>query len=143
MNEKYEFTGETKNVEGRTLKRIRAKANFAEVKEGELGGWIEKGKNLSVYGNAWVSGDASVYCSARVSGDAMVKTSKDYLCIGPIGDNRFITAFKTKDSFKISAGCFLGTAEEFKEAVEKKYGKDSEYHLALNLIQKRMKGGAE
>lgn len=44
MNDKYEFTGETKNFSGITLKRIRAKKSFGNVVAGEIGGWIEKKK---------------------------------------------------------------------------------------------------
>ena len=48
---KYEFTGETKQVEllfrTVTLQRIKAVAEFGIVKVGDLGGWIEKEENLS------------------------------------------------------------------------------------------------
>ena len=72
MNEKFEFTGEIKKVFGVTLQQIRAKKDFANVKKGEIGGWIEKESNLDVYGDAWVSGDACVYGDAQVYGDACV-----------------------------------------------------------------------
>ena len=36
----------------------------------ELGGYIENEKNLSQFGNCWVSGDAKVYGNAKVSGNA-------------------------------------------------------------------------
>ena len=49
---KYEFTGETRKVHGSTLNRIRALRDFADVKAGELGGWIEKEDNLSHEGTA-------------------------------------------------------------------------------------------
>ena len=38
---KYEFTGETMVLEGRTLNRIR------RIEDGLIGGWIESEKNLS------------------------------------------------------------------------------------------------
>lgn len=48
---KYEFTGETKVINdwGRivTLHRIRAVIEFGMIKVGDIGGWIEKEKNLS------------------------------------------------------------------------------------------------
>ncbi len=79
MNAKFEFTGETKVHFGVTLKRIRAIVAIGTlVAVGDVGGWIEKEDNLSVYGNAWVygdacvSGDACVYGDARVSGNAWV-----------------------------------------------------------------------
>lgn len=55
---KYEFTGETKQVELTTLHRIRAVVEFGLVKVGDVGGWIEKEENLSHKGKAWVYDDA-------------------------------------------------------------------------------------
>ena len=71
---KYEFTGEVKIEFGVKLHRIRALVAMATigVAVGDLGGWIEKEKNLSHSGNAWVSGDARVFGNARVSDDARV-----------------------------------------------------------------------
>ena len=73
-NEKYEATGETKNLFGVTLHRIRAVADIAAlgITIGTLGGWIEKPENLQVSGNAWVSDNARVYDNVWVSGDAWV-----------------------------------------------------------------------
>jgi hypothetical protein len=68
MNKKFEFTGEIKKVFGVTLQQIRAKKDFANVKKGEVGGWIERESNLSVYSDAWVYGDARVYGDAWVYG---------------------------------------------------------------------------
>ena len=56
MNKKYEFIGRTKEICGAVLHQIRAKKDFANVKKGEIGGWIERESNLSVYGNACVYG---------------------------------------------------------------------------------------
>ena len=70
--QKYEFTGETKDIHNCTVRQIR------RISDGEVGGWIESEKNLShegdcwVYGDALVSGDAWVYGNAKVSGNAHV-----------------------------------------------------------------------
>ncbi|UNE53613.1 hypothetical protein [Bartonella machadoae] len=69
---KYEFTGETIEVSSRTLRRIRALQDFGDVKKGDLGGWIERKKNLSHEDNCWVGGDAKVYGDAQIYGDADV-----------------------------------------------------------------------
>lgn len=71
---KYEFTGETKTVFGRTLHQIRALVAISAlgVVAGDIGGWIEHENNLSHGGNAWVSGNAWVYGDAQVYGDARV-----------------------------------------------------------------------
>ena len=58
-NKKYEFTGETKTLGGVTFRRIRALVTIiGVVNSGDCGGWIESEKNLQVYGNALVSGNA-------------------------------------------------------------------------------------
>ena len=69
---KYKLTKETKVFCGITLYRIMAVSDFANVKAGELGGFIEKENNLSQNGSSWVSGDARVSGNALVSGDARV-----------------------------------------------------------------------
>jgi hypothetical protein len=66
MVKKYEFTGETKAVNGRILRRIR------RLSDGEIGGWIEHEQNLSHEGVCWVADDASVCADARVYEDALV-----------------------------------------------------------------------
>lgn len=80
MNEKYELTEEFKEIE--TLRegwlqkikvyRIRALRAFADVKIGDLGGFVETKQNLSNMGNAWVYGNAEVYDNARVRDNAWV-----------------------------------------------------------------------
>ena len=76
---KYEFTGETKTVELKsetvTLHRIKAVAEFGSVGIGDFGGWIEKEKNLSHEGMAWVSDNAVICGNAVVRGDAGVADS--------------------------------------------------------------------
>ena len=71
-NKKYKLTKNTKEWCGTTLFQIEALISFGSVSKGELGGYIEAEKNLSVYGDAWVYGDARVYDNARVSGNARV-----------------------------------------------------------------------
>ena len=63
---KYQLTKESTIVNGVKLFRIKKLSN------GELGGFVEKEKNLSQLGNAWVFDDARVYGDARVFGDARV-----------------------------------------------------------------------
>ena len=72
MKRYYEFTGETKRFYDKKLYRIRATEDLPlhEVKQGELGGWIEKYENLAVY--AWVADEAKVFGNARVSGNAKI-----------------------------------------------------------------------
>ncbi len=44
----------------------------ARAKRGDVGGWIQGGRNLAHEGAAWVGGDARVFDGAVVSGDALV-----------------------------------------------------------------------
>ena len=69
---KYELTDETKKTFGHTIHRIRALRDFGNVRKGDLGGWVERERNLSQTGNAWVYGNAEVYGTAKVSGNAKV-----------------------------------------------------------------------
>lgn len=47
-------------IDGRKLFRIKALIDFGEIKRGDLGGYIEKEKNLSQSGDARVYGNAEV-----------------------------------------------------------------------------------
>ena len=69
---KYKLTDEKIEWYGRTLYRIIALISFGDVKEGDLGGFIEKEENLSHYDNCWVFGKAQVCDEARVFGEAQV-----------------------------------------------------------------------
>ena len=72
MSKKFELTSNFKVFLERKLFQIKALVSFGDVKEGDLGGYIEKEENLSHDGNAWVYGNAKVYDNARVCGDAWV-----------------------------------------------------------------------
>jgi carbonic anhydrase/acetyltransferase-like protein (isoleucine patch superfamily) len=71
---KFELTSQKMTLKrGLVLYRIRALRDFACVKKGDLGGWIEKESNLATdYDYAWVAGNAKVYGNARVEGDGWV-----------------------------------------------------------------------
>ena len=89
--------------------------------------------NAEVYGNAKVSGDAKVSGNAKVSGDAKVSNTKDYLVIGPVGSNRFIT-FTFSDQ-KVVAGCFRGSLVELQSRVKEKYGDVSDYYQTIKFLE--------
>jgi len=79
MNQqKYELTGETLTVNRGSVKvyRIRALRTIGEgdleVKQGDLGGFVESEQNLAHDGDSWVSDNAYVYENALVSGNARV-----------------------------------------------------------------------
>ena len=136
MNDKYEFTDETKEFCGVTLRRIRAKAAFGIVAKGEIGGWVEKENNLQVSGDAWVygdarvSGDAWVYGDARVSGDAWVSGNARVYGNARVSGNALVSGnaainilaalgyyltihADAKIKMRFNVGCFSGTRKEF------------------------------
>ena len=159
---KYRLTEETTKVGNRTLYRtlyrIQALRDFGNVKEGDIGGYIESEKNLSQDGNAWVSGDARVYgnaCvygnarvygdarvsgNAQVSGDADIKTTGDICSMSGFGSEyRTITAFRTKNGdVHVSCGCFQGNLEAFCQRVESTHGNNlygREYKKMIEMLK--------
>lgn len=78
MDKKYEFTNETKEIDGRILHRIVATKDFYRgnrisiVRKGDLGGFIEFEDNLSHDGGSWVMNDSCVYERAHIIGNALV-----------------------------------------------------------------------
>ena len=86
-----------------------------------------------VSGGAQISGDAWVFGGAQISGDAQVNATKEYLCIGPVGEDRYITV--TKSNGIIKAGCFLGSINDFKKAVDAKYEGSGDYYPTIKYIK--------
>ena len=160
MNEKYELTEEFKEIE--TLRegwlqkikvyRIRALRAFADVKIGDLGGFVETKQNLSNMGNAWVCDNAKVYGNAEVYGNARVYGNAEVCSNAEVCDNANIfwcssigsrhattTMFRNKDNgITVTCGCFMGTLEEFAAIVEKEHGENifgKEYKLLIELAK--------
>jgi len=69
---KYELTNRKMTLKkGVVLHRIKALRDFASVRRGDLGGWLQSEANLSTdYNLAWISGNAIAYGEARIEGDA-------------------------------------------------------------------------
>ena len=84
MKKKYDFTGETIQYEGITLRRIVALRSFGDVKKGDIGGWIQKESNLSHRGRCWVYDNARVYGYGDVSGWAQVRDNAQVLGDGMV-----------------------------------------------------------
>ena len=72
MKKKYELTDETIMVNGHILHRIKALKDFADVNEGDLGGFVESEDNLSQDGNCWIYDEAKVFDNAYIFGNSMV-----------------------------------------------------------------------
>ena len=142
MAKKFELTEEfVTNIFGKKLFRIKALMAFGDVKEGELGGYVEKEENLDHDGNAWVYGSAQVYGSARVSGDARVYgdawvyDDAEYTTIKGFGrECRTTTFFRLKNGeVGVRCGCFYGTIEQFREKVKETH-RDSKYAKEYLMI---------
>ena len=85
-----------------TLYRIVALRDFADVKKGDLGGFIEKENNLSHEGNAWVYDDAKVFNDAIVMENATVRNC------AIVTDRAIITDYATvKDYAQIMNNAYL------------------------------------
>ena len=89
---KFELTNETKIINGKTLYRIKALKNFEydNIKIGDLGGFVEKEKNLSQYGNCWIYHNSCVYDKARISGNAKIIGECNIYDRAKISDNAWI-----------------------------------------------------
>ena len=139
---KFELTSEFVTFLGKKLFRIKALISFGNVKEGELGGYVEKEENLSNDGDAWVYGDAEVSGDAWVSGDAEVSGDADYATVHGFGSEyRTTTFFRTKaGDIGVRCGCFYGTLEEFRAKVKETHGETKtakEYLMVADLMEFR------
>lgn len=66
MTSKYIYTGETKQVNGKTLRQIK------RVSDGLVGGFVEGDANLSQSGACFVFHKGEAYGAAAITGDAQV-----------------------------------------------------------------------
>ena len=150
---KYKLSEETLEIDGHVLHRIIALRDFGEVKNGDLGGFIEKESNLAhdwncwiyndavVRGDAMVWGDATVYGNAEVCGDATVcgnakvEKKSDYIVFKNWWSNgRYFTWTRSNDMW--SVGCFYGTGEELiKKAYKDSEEKGREYERIVRYVE--------
>lgn len=146
---KFEFTGETMEFFGHTLRRIVCVTAFGSIAAGQIGGWIESEKNLKqVSGNAWVYGDAKVYGNAKVYGctilrTGVTKTSTDFVVIGPQGSRNSFATYHI-ESNTICTGCFMGSLNAFSEKVTLVYGDNeynAQYQRAIQVFEMYQKKG--
>ena len=153
MERKYKLTDECMQYEGHKLYRIQSLRSFSDVKEGELGGYIESEDNLShgwmcwvyeeakVFGNAEVSGDAKVcgnakvYGKAEVRGDAKVYKNGDYIVFKNWwSSGRYFTWTRSNNKWKV--GCFWGTgAELINNAYEDSELSGREYERVVKYVE--------
>ena len=170
---KFELTAEyVTNIFGKKLFRIKALVEFGNVKEGDLGGFVEKESNIDDDGNAWVSGNAQVFGNAKISGNAQVygnakvfgnawisgnaqvygnacvAENLDYAIVEGFGrEQQTITFFRQEDgSVGAKCGFFCRTLEEFREKVLETHGESKyaqEYLMIADLMELHFAGGKE
>ena len=162
---KFILTDETIEMFGVTLHRIKAVRSFGDVKEGDLGGFVEKEENISENFEAWVCGDAKVWGNAKVSGNAKVcgdakvwgnaKVSGNAEVWGnakvcgdaKVWGNADYIVFKnwwssgryftwTRSNNMWLVGCFYGTGEELiKKAYQDSEKSGREYERVVKFVQ--------
>ena len=88
---KYKITNETIFYYDKTLRRIEALKDFADVKKGDKGGYIETEDNLSQEGNCWVYGNAKVLDLSRVYENAIIKGQATIYGSAEVGGNAVVT----------------------------------------------------
>lgn len=91
-DKKYEFIeNDIIKYETGSLCRIRALKDFGDVKAGDLGGYIEKEKNLSHEGNCWVYEQAEVFHNATILDNAKIKDNARIFDNAEVGGNAEIS----------------------------------------------------
>ena len=129
---KYELIKEaTITVEGNKLYRVKALKDSKFFKAGDIGGYIEKVENLSMFDDAWVSGDAHVF------GDAQVHGQMDIITVLDIGSERGCLTIHRDSAIgvRVTRGCFTGSIGEFLNAVELTHGDNIHGKIYKSLIE--------
>ena len=71
-DKKYKLTDECITIGDKKLYRIESLKDFAFIKKGDKGGFVESEENLSQVGSCWIYNDTKVCGNAWVFGDAKV-----------------------------------------------------------------------
>lgn len=119
-DKKYEFTGETINVNGHELHQIRYLTDIYTIgdfgkpsrilSEGEIGGWIEREENLSQDGGAFIDETSMIIGNSIVSGDVQIR--KKSVIINSIVDGDAEVYNVSIINSKIINGAYIGTGKK-------------------------------
>ena len=116
---KFKLTDEFITIDDKKLYRIEALKDFANVKNGDKGGFVESEANLSQFENCWIYDNAKVYDNARVCGDAKVYENS-YICDNAIirGNAKVYDNVKVYGNAKIDGNVIVyGYAKIFGNAI--------------------------
>lgn len=86
-NKKYELIETAELLMFTKMFRIRALRSFGDVKEGQLGGYVESENNLSHEGNAWIYHYAKVCGNAKVIDNAKIRNRATVLFNAVVSEN--------------------------------------------------------
>lgn len=107
---KYELTNETKFINGVKVYRIVAMRDFADVKAGDLGGFVQSEHNLSQLDDCWLYNDACVYGDANVFRNAQVYNNCEISGRVQFGGNAAMWGeVKLAGHFRIDGGSIFET----------------------------------
>lgn len=84
---KFEIENEVIRPFGGFAYRIRALKDFSDVKEGDLGGYVESMSNLSQYGDCWIYDNAMALNNSRVEENAQIRENVQVYDNAVVGGN--------------------------------------------------------
>lgn len=121
------------------LYRVKSLIDFNNVKKDDIGGYVEREKNLSHFDDAWVYDNAKVTGNAEVSGNAGVFGGEDYIVFKNFWTSkRYFTFTFSNKLYKV--GCFLGTGDELiKKAYQDSEISGSEYERVVKYVNSILK----
>lgn len=89
--DKYELTNNSIKIKESNLYQIKALKDFADVKAGDLGGYVEGKNNLSQLGDCWIYDTSKVYSGAFVAENATIAGNSEIKsCAVIYGDSKII-----------------------------------------------------
>lgn len=97
----------------RWLYRIIALKDFADVKKGDIGGFIKSENNLSQEGNCWIYDNAEVMDNALVQGNARIVSNAMISRNAFINENAIVGGHaKVSDNAEIYGHAYIGDNAE-------------------------------
>ena len=137
---KYKLTEETTHdpYTDAVLYRIQALRNFGDVREGDLGGFVESEMNLSHEGKCWIYDDVMVFDKASVRHDAKVFGECQIFDSAVVAENAHIDG-----KFDISDKMYIGGGtDDVINGIESIYDPNENINDetdVMNIMDKKMK----
>ena len=87
---KFKLTELTTIYNGKTLHRIQALKDFGDVKEGDIGGYVQHEMNLSQHGDCWIYDNAMAFEQSSVLENAKLVNNAKILNFSCVSGNAVI-----------------------------------------------------